>query len=380
MRVKESGIAGTRAPSLLSIRVGLKHGFAERFTRRLTLKPLHSAWSFLSLLVLPGLAPADRLFVVPKATIAYYQVDLKSGEVTFGAIEQYPEIISYGPAEIMSGGRMILAGFDAGQRRGLWIHDPAGVRLQPVSGYTDPNTTTVMGEGPMFGSEVRDIVWQPGGDLFLVTRPRPTEPGVLPPLELMAVDPASGNRRVISRAGEDPVGEGPAFENARDAFLARDGRRLLVLDAFDGLFGVDLVSGDRVLVASGGEFGLQPSEVEELADGRLIGLLPDPDTDALFTLHPETKEVRLLSGEFGGNSAGAGPMFGFIYSLAVDARGTIYVYDAQFGAVWRVDPVTGDRRIVAGGPGSTTEPLPGPEDEPSLTSAFTLPPSGFMLN
>ena len=333
-----------------------------------------------TLLGLPAPGFADKLFVTPKATVAYYEVDLKSGDVTFGAIEQYPELISYGPAEIISGGKLLIAGFDAGQRRGLWIHDPRGGGLQPVSGYTDPNSIEFRGEGPMFGSDIRDLVWQPGGEIFLVMRPRPTEPGVLPPLELMAVDPATGNRRVVSRAGADPVGEGPAFENARDAFLARDGRRLFVLDAFDGLLSVELGSGDRTLVASGGEFGIQPLEVEELADGRLIGLLPDPDTDALFTLDPRTKEMRLLSGEFGGNSAGAGPMFGFIYSLAVDSRGTIFIYDAQFGAVWRVDPITGDRVIVAGGPGSTTEPLPGPEDEPALTSAFTLPPSGLMLN
>jgi hypothetical protein len=336
--------------------------------------------AILATLLLSGPVQAlDSLVVQSLDETSYIEVDLHTGAREFKALEHYPELISMTPVVRIGEGQLLLVGFDAGFRRGLWAYDMAADRLQGVSGYVDPQSTEFRGAGPMFGRGVFDAVAGPGSQIYLLCDPPGPPDGTR---QIIAVDSATGDRSLITSTGAEGVGDGPSFDAPVEMRLEAGGRSILLLDRFTGFYRVDLASGDRTLAIPPERFFLPPTEFELLPDGRIVCLNPDPDTDAILVYEPGRGEQRLLSGSFGGNFAGSGPDFGFVYSLAVDNTGRLYALDVELGALFQIDRDTGDRRIIAGGSDDVGggEPLPGPLEMPHLTTGFRRPPTGWAAH
>lgn len=65
---------------------------------------------------------------------------------------------------------------------------------------------------------------------------------------------------------------------------------------------------------------------------------------AVVRVDPVTGDRTIVSDA----GTGAGPFFGFLAGIAVEADGDLVVTDQTLQAVLRVDPITGDRTIVSG--------------------------------
>lgn len=175
---------------------------------------------------------------------------------------------------------------------------------------------------------------------------------------ILAVDLATGQRTVLSDFG-DPAQE-PLGLNMRGVAVAPDGS-LLVTDPFVGssglgaLFAVDPASGVRILLSDFGDPAQGP--VGSFPIGVAVGaagpaLVVDSQAGALFAVDLGTGQRSVLS-DFG--DPGQGPLGQTPVRVALDpATGAIWVADSDagsgsFGALFRVDPQSGDRLLVSDG-------------------------------
>ncbi|MGL6161659.1 hypothetical protein [Microbulbifer sp.] len=181
---------------------------------------------------------------------------------------------------------------------------------------------------------------------------------------LFSVDLTTGNREVLSGTDADNgsvlIGAGPTLEFPSAAALDVDNNRLLLMDErLDAVIGVDLATGDRVILSgegngSGVEFGFPTSLTFDSVNNRV--LVTDPHFDAaLFSVDLESGQRSVLSGEDssqGGALVGAGPGFGSPQAVAVDiANNRAFVADSAgtAGRIFAVDLETGNREIFSGG-------------------------------
>lgn len=155
------------------------------------------------------------------------------------------------------------------------------------------------------------------------------------PAMILRVDLASGDRSVVSSSS---VGSGPGGDVFGDVLVEASGS-LLVVDAGAGssLLRVDPTTGDRSQVADVAPTALarEPAGDVVLAIGAALMRLAA--TDALATLSDA--------------NVGSGPLFGPLADVAVAPGGSILAIDpggAGNGALYRVDPSSGDRTIVSG--------------------------------
>ncbi len=139
---------------------------------------------------------------------------------------------------------------------------------------------------------------------------------------------------------------------------------ILVTDTFagtnmqGGLFRVDAATGARTLLsdfgnAAQGPTGNQAYDVAIEAAGTILVLDYFAATDgkgALFRVDPDTGDRTLLS-DFGDDAQGPGGTKDPV-GVAVEAAGTILIADYGagtnfLGGLWRVDPVTGTRTLLS---------------------------------
>jgi hypothetical protein len=75
----------------------------------------------------------------------------------------------------------------------------------------------------------------------------------------------------------------------------------------------------------------------------------DDFLDAVIRVHPATGDRTIVSGidPRNGLLIGAGPPLRRPISIAVEANGTLVVGDIFHQAVFRVDPLTGDREVLS---------------------------------
>ncbi len=176
--------------------------------------------------------------------------------------------------------------------------------------------------------------------------------------ELTHVESASGDRAVAS----SPLrGSGPDLAGPEGLALDRD-RTLLVANPFErNLLRVVPQSGNRILVsgcadaacsstAGAGPAFLAPRFVALEPDRRiLVADRSTPGSYALIRVDPMSGDRSVVSGCADPACAqvvGAGPPIGRLFGIALDAAGTIYAADGQ--ALYRIDPVSGDRVLVSG--------------------------------
>ncbi|MEO0461188.1 MAG: hypothetical protein AAF219_10120 [Myxococcota bacterium] len=169
---------------------------------------------------------------------------------------------------------------------------------------------------------------------------------------LISVDLDSGNRRIISRGGPDMIGVGPKFQIARDVVVDAARDRALVADSeLLAIVAVELASGDRSILSRGGQ--------EPVGVGNAFGTLSDM---ALDTNHDRVLvadfvadaivAVSLTSGDRSvlsqGGVRGAGPAFEAPAGIAIDTSSDrALVTDLRANRVVAVDLASGDRTEFA---------------------------------
>lgn len=172
---------------------------------------------------------------------------------------------------------------------------------------------------------------------------------------LIRIDPTTGARTIVSSSF---VGSGLAFVSPTSVTVQANGNLLVVDESLSALIDVNATTGDRTVVAGcvdalcSSEIGAgtsltSPHDLSiELGSGDSFVL--SADLDAIFRVDGVTGDRILLSSAI----AGSGPNFVNPRNLALDASGQILVSDSNVspaapGMIFRVDPLTGARTIVA---------------------------------
>lgn len=176
---------------------------------------------------------------------------------------------------------------------------------------------------------------------------------------LVSIDLDTGDRDIVSGgpSEDDMVGQGPALEAPTDVTIDPVRNRALVVDiATDTLIGIDLVTGDRTVVASP-EAGCRLESVDphgvayDATRDRV--LIVGWGSDSLIGIDLETCEQWRSDAEHG-----AGPTFGRPERVAIDSRDRYaYVADGVPGALVRVDLESGERTIMTRPAAGTGEPF-----------------------
>ena len=244
------------------------------------------------------------------------------------------------------------------ERNLLRVDRATGARTL-VSGCTDAACTALRGAGPAFLGP-RFVARGPDGAWLVADR---SAPGTW---AIVSVDPASGNRAVVSGCANSSctsvVGSGPAI--GRLFGLAVEAPSFLVVADGQAVHRIDLATGNRAIlsgcadpsctsvVGSGPPFG-EPVDVVVEADGGLLVSYRREGAafGAIRRVDPATGARTLVSGcEDLACTAqrGAGPGFVDLFGLAASANGTLYASDSVRDAVLRVDVATGDRVLLSG--------------------------------
>jgi hypothetical protein len=186
---------------------------------------------------------------------------------------------------------------------------------------------------------------------------------------LLRVEPESGERSVLSGCTDpeciDPIGSGPDFLAPRFVALARNGDIWVADRAAPGVYAVlrvDRLSGDREVISGCTHANCNELIGEGPAVDRLFGIAIErggdiliADSQAVLRIDPATGDRDIVSGctdAVCSGVVGQGPDFGEPGDLVIDAEGVIYVsYQLDgfsFGAIRRVDPVSGERTTISG--------------------------------
>ena len=229
-----------------------------------------------------------------------------------------------------------------------------------VSGCLNAACTATRGAGPALQGP-RFVVRAPDGAWLVADRaPQAGH------YAIVRVDPASGDRTVVSgcanAACSSVVGSGPALVRLFGLALEPSGS-LAVADG-QAVYRIDLASGNRSLLSgcanpscsslqgSGDAFG-EPVDVLVEPDGALLVSyrIEGGTFGAIRRIDPVTGARTLVSGCMNlacSSVRGTGPRFVDLFGLAREPGGTLLASDATLEALLRVDPVTGDRTLVSG--------------------------------
>ena len=329
--------------------------------------------------------PDGRIFIADLALNAVIEVDPKEGTRTLlaggdGISIRQPFGITFGR---VNGADMLIVA-DIGSPRSGQVIGP--VLVDPETGAI--THIPVPDDNTLSYNDPRSIVLHEESGKFFV--------GNFGVGSIFEVDTATGQRRLISRGGPDPVGDGPGFSSITDMALAADGKSVLVVDlGRESVINVNLSTGDRTIVTQsfgeivgagfdfrvphgvslfpGGmmitDFGL-PGVVHVSANGdrtafsatptrgfgqiRGIDLLSDGSLVAADFAGERVIGVDIHTGVrtvISGDGRGSGPALNGPVSVDQLDDETLVVSDFGYLAIFFIDRVTGDRSFVTG-PGS----------------------------
>lgn len=176
---------------------------------------------------------------------------------------------------------------------------------------------------------------------------------------LIRVDPATGDRTVISGCADATcttlVGTGTGFSFPRGIVFEADGQ-ILVCDGdltdltnLKTIFRIDPSTGDRTVVSSsltGSERGTGPAfdtlfDVILAENGDIFAA--DTEIDTIFRVDPVSGDRTILAS----NLVGTGATLSFPGDMVLDADGNILVTEGTNSQVLRIDPANGNRTIVS---------------------------------
>ena len=243
----------------------------------------------------------------------------------------------------------------------LYVTDASAnavVRVDPVTGLRTVVSSNSVGGGPGFVSPSAISV-QSNGDLLVADESLSA---------LFEVDAATGYRTIVSGCSDAScsslIGGGSAFANPRDITLDASGDALLLDTALNAVFRVDTATGNRSVVSSstmGSGPGLAlPQGIAFDANGQIWltdrNVPGDPERGLVVRIDPLTGERTLVASA----SVGAGRDLEVPVGLALDASGNVVLVDFGPGIVLSVDSVSGDRVVMSSSVQGTGLRLSGP--------------------
>ncbi len=240
----------------------------------------------------------------------------------------------------------------------LRVHPDSGDR-EVVSGCANAVCATTLGAGAGFFAP-RFVALERDRRILVADR------SVAGTYAIVRVDPVSGNRTVVSGCADatctQTIGVGPGIGRLFGIALDPAGA-IHVVDG-QALYRIDPLSGDRTLlsgctdaactsaVGTGATFG-EPTDLVIDAGGAIFVTYQIEGTPfgALRQVDPTTGARTLVSGcedLLCSALRGSGPRFDNLFGIALDLDGSLLVADSKLDAVFRVDPVQGDRTLVSG--------------------------------
>ena len=286
------------------------------------------AFSDVSTAYAAGLTPGDIVITAQLSSTDYglLEIDPVTGNRTIlsdnntgtGQTFSYPEGVTQ-----MSNGDLLV--MDQGNET-LFEVDPSTGNRTVVSNNSG------VGTGPNFSVAFQARQF---GSQILVTN---SSAGGGAPAGVLSVDPATGNRSILS-AFPAP-GSGPAFfEPIGFAVL---GTNLFVADISNGVFEVDTLTGNRTFL----RFATVVSPVDLVADGAGHLLISSYALGGDPSVHSYDLTTTLTY-PVSDSHNGSGPLLQSPTGIDLAANGTILLADVGLNAVLQIDPLTGNRTILS---------------------------------
>jgi streptogramin lyase len=247
------------------------------------------------------------------------------------------------------------------RNRALVRVDPQTGDRMIFSGCTTLDCSAPIGVGPPF-SQLRMLALESSGDALVTTTQR----------SVFRVEAVSGDRMILSGCSDaacsSVIGAGPEFAVPYGIAVESSGDILVIDASLKSVLRVDPTSGDRTVISGcidefcvstvGSGVDLEfPVEVVVEADGSILvteaSSFQGEPFRALFRVDPTSGDRTILSGcdRLGCASffiVGAGTNFSIPIGLALGGSGEILVADYGMGAIFRVDPISGDRIVFSG--------------------------------
>jgi sugar lactone lactonase YvrE len=245
------------------------------------------------------------------------------------------------------------------RNRALVRVDPQTGDRMIFSGCTTLDCSAPIGLGPDF-SDLTLLTLESSGDALITAIQR----------SVFRVEAASGDRTILSGCSDTAcssvIGGGPEFISPTGIAVESSGDILVIDWTLGSVLRIDPTSGDRTVVSgcidepcsskvgSGVAFESPYGVVVEADGGILVteaGSFNGTEFRALFRVNPDNGVRTIVSGckQPGCLSVvGAGPDFSIPTGLALNASGEIFVTDYGLGAVFRVNPISGDRMVFSG--------------------------------
>lgn len=155
---------------------------------------------------------------------------------------------------------------------------------------------------------------------------------------LFTLSTTDATATMVRALGRGDNGEALGFNPADGLLYHASGRVEQIFES------IDLVTFTPTPIplatAGGGPDFIVPQGIAVEADGTLVVI----DFQAVFRVNPVTGERTIIANA----SRGSGPILSDSRRLAVEANGALVVPDIALNAVLRVEPSTGDRRLVSG--------------------------------
>jgi hypothetical protein len=153
--------------------------------------------------------------------------------------------------------------------------DETVFRVDPVTGNRAVLSGAAVGTGPTLTRDVNGIAISPGGTIVIASS---FSEGGMGQLGLLSIDPATGNRTVISSS---TVGGGPNFSDLHGLAFESGNSIVLGQNQTRSMFRVSTAGGGRALLSSGsnssfGVHGLGPSF--SFPKDVVVVPLPEPGT------------------------------------------------------------------------------------------------------
>lgn len=213
------------------------------------------------------------------------------------------------------------------------------VLVDPATAKKTVLSSNAVGIGPEINAI--NLTIDPVGTIF-------TAGGLNGVAQVLRVDPTTGNRTSLYDQidGQPTAGTGPLINIPIGILVESDGG--VVVAGIDSVVRIDPVTLDRIIV-SDSTHGSGPWNV----DGLHVGMALDPNGNIILASYDYSEIIRIdrTTGDreiVSSLSVGSGPALFGPTGLAVAQDGTIFV-GSDNPAVFRIDPLTGDRTKLAGG-------------------------------
>ena len=192
---------------------------------------------------------------------------------------------------------------------------------------------------------------------------------------ILRVDPASGQLLIVSSGGSridrnvPVIGDGPPFFGPLGLIREPSGQLVVSNQEVSVLYRVDPITGDRTIL-SGPNRGEGPAflgptkQLAREANGSLLVVVgaPSPGGDgAIFRVDPITGNRSILTSA----DVGQGPTLGEPEGIVLDDGGTLVVSDSAQATIFQIDPNTGDRIIIS-------SPFTGQGEAPNFPVGLTF--------